>query len=81
MHFLFVSFLAFFPAPSGKPQVKIVDTTSTKITVQWKEVHCRDRNGDLSSLGVGKRALKGASPLPVDFLRIRHIILYTARTP
>ena len=40
--------LIFFAAPSGTPQeVTIVDTTSTNITLQWREVSCIDRNGDI----------------------------------
>ena len=38
----------FFAAPSGTPrEVTIVDTTSTNITLQWREVSCIDRNGDI----------------------------------
>ena len=49
IHFL----LAFSPAPSGIPQeVTVVDTTSTKITVQWKELPCIDRNGDITGYTV-----------------------------
>ena len=40
--------MAFFPAPSDTPQeVTIVDTTSTEITLQWKEVPCIEQNGDI----------------------------------
>ena len=40
--------LTFFPAPSGTPQeITILDTTSTEITFQWREVPCIDRNGDI----------------------------------
>ena len=40
--------MAFSPAPTGTPQkVTIVDTTSTKITIQWQELPCSDRNGDI----------------------------------
>ncbi len=45
---LILFLLIFFPAPSGTPQeVTIVDTTSTKITVQWREVPCIEQNGDI----------------------------------
>ena len=45
--------MAFSPAPSGTPQeVTIVDTTSTKITIQWKELPCSDRNGDITGYTV-----------------------------
>ena len=40
--------LAFSLAPSGTPQgVTRVNTTSTEITLQWREVPCIDRNGDI----------------------------------
>ena len=45
--------LAFSPAPSGTPQeVTAVNTTSTKITIQWKEVPCIDKNGDITGYTV-----------------------------
>ena len=45
--------LAFSPAPSDTPQqVTIVDTTSTKIIVQWQELPCSDRNGDITGYTV-----------------------------
>ena len=45
--------MAFSPASTGTPQeVTVVDTTSTNITVQWQEVPCIDRNGDITGYTV-----------------------------
>jgi len=54
--------LSFFAAPSGTPQgVTIVDTTSTVITVQWREVPCIDRNGDIVGYTVRYYSISGCN--------------------
>ena len=43
-----LSLLAFFPVPSGTPrEITRVNTTSTEITLHWREVPCIDRNGGI----------------------------------
>ena len=54
----------FFPAPSGTPQevtVVMADTTSTKITVQWREVPYVSRNGDIVGYTVRYFSISGCN--------------------
>ena len=53
-------FLLIFPAPSGTPrEITILDTTSTEITLQWREVPCVERNGDI--IGYTVRYISGSN--------------------
>ena len=54
--------MAFLPAPSGTPrEVTRVNTTSTEITVQWREVPCIDRNGDIIGYTVRYYTISGSN--------------------
>ena len=45
--------LLFVTAPSGAPQnITNTSITSTSITIQWEEVECRERNGEISGYQV-----------------------------
>ena len=55
-------FLLIFPAPSGTPQeITILDTTSTEITLQWREVPCIEQNGDIIGYTVRYHSISGSN--------------------
>ena len=46
------SFMAATGASSAPPQVSITGTGVTSISLEWDEVNCEDRNGEITSYSV-----------------------------
>ena len=55
------------PAPSAAPDpVTLTGVTSSSITVQWGEVECIDRNGEITDYSVGYSGGGSTQTMPVS---------------